>query len=667
MSVQRLTRRALALLGTAAIMAPLAISASQAGESLKADGLSVNGLSGTSAVAALGRNLSSVAAQSGMTATELRRTLLRDKSLRVSGSGRLFYVEDAAQVPRKAAPSDAVLDGTLLPLAETFNLHSKPGSNRLLILNFQGKTITNTYWNSALKKPTIVATPFNYDSDPATFSDQERTAIQLIWQRVAEDFAAFDVDVTTDINALAKAPAGSAYASAVITRQGDYFVPAPGIATISTFGVGTGYYEPAFVAYDTLHRNVKYIAECISHEFGHRLGLFHDGTTTVNYYRGQGTGPMSWAPIMGAGYYSNVTQFSKGEYANANNKQDDFAVMQRFLPLRADVGGSTAGEAAGFPATASDGRSAGSINGVIETQGDVDLFRIAAGAGAFSASANGAALGPDAKLSLSLVDDAGNVLLSNPAGSSMNAAISGNIPRPGTYYLRVGATGYGVPSTNGFSDYGSRGFYRLTASYPAASETPPMASIVAAPAAGIAPLAVAFTGSASGGSGKIAASNWDFGNGSTSSSASSRTTYAQPGLYQAQLKVTDSAGFSKATSQQVMVGRALSAATLTISRTVNPDGSYGADVNVNDLADGEGNKLVPVTVYGTWSGAVQGSVQSSTYTRSGTTFHSPSARAASECFTFKLDRVDTAGPSGLSYWFTPMPRTVTACPQQASR
>jgi PKD repeat protein len=666
MFVQQLTRRALALLGTAAIIAPLAVSASQAGENLNSAGLSASGLGGTSAVAALGKNLSSVAAQHGMTETELRRTLLRDKTLRLSANGRLFYVEDAAQVPKKRAPSDTVLDGKLLPLGETFNLHSKPGSKRLLIMNFQGKNITNTYWNSAMKKPVIVATPFNYDSDPTTFNDQERTAIQLIWQRVAEDFAAFDVDVTTDINAMSKAPAGSAYASVVITRQADYFVSAPGIATINTFGMS--YYEPAFAAYDTLHRNVKYIAECISHEFGHRLGLLHDGTTTLPYYRGQGTGTTSWAPIMGAGYYTNVTQFSRGEYANANNKQDDFAVIQRFLPLRADAAGSTAGEAADFPATASNGRSSGSINGVIENQGDVDLFSIAAGSGAITASATVAALGPDVKLSLSLVDDSGTAVLSNTVGTSLNATISGTVARPGTYYLRVSATGYGNPATNGFSDYGSRGFYRLTASYPAPAEAPPQATIAAVPAAGIAPLTVAFSRSASGGSGRIAANSWNFGNGSTSTAASARATYAQPGLYMAQMKVTDATGFSDVASKQIIVGKALAPPTLTIARTANPNGTYSATVRVSELADGAGNKLVPNVVHGTWGGALRASVQSTAFAMGATSFVSPGTANASDCITFRLDRVDTASPtSGTAYWFTPSPRTVSTCPQQASR
>ena len=45
-------------------------------------------------------------------------------------------------------------------------------------------------------RTTIPAVAFSTDSDFATFSTAEQTAIKRIWQRVAEDYAPFDVDVT---------------------------------------------------------------------------------------------------------------------------------------------------------------------------------------------------------------------------------------------------------------------------------------------------------------------------------------------------------------------------------------------------------------------------------------------------------------------------------------
>ena len=38
--------------------------------------------------------------------------------------------------------------------------------------------------------------------EPGTFSTTEQALIQRIWLRVAEDYAAFDVDITTEANGL---------------------------------------------------------------------------------------------------------------------------------------------------------------------------------------------------------------------------------------------------------------------------------------------------------------------------------------------------------------------------------------------------------------------------------------------------------------------------------
>ena len=86
--------------------------------------------------------------------------------------------------------------------------------------------------------------------------------------------------------------------------------------------------DPLVSAVDALGAgNEKYVAEAASHEAGHNMGLSHDGTSTAAYYGGQGSGATGWAPIMGVGYYKNLSQWSKGEYALANNK----AVHQMLL------------------------------------------------------------------------------------------------------------------------------------------------------------------------------------------------------------------------------------------------------------------------------------------------------------------------------------------------
>ena len=77
-------------------------------------------------------------------------------------------------------------------------------------------------------------------------------------------------------------------------------------------------------------------AEAASHELGHNLYLAHDGTSSTGYYTGHGSAPVKWAPIMGVGYYSDVTEWSKGEYAGANNQEDDLQKITVYLPYRID-------------------------------------------------------------------------------------------------------------------------------------------------------------------------------------------------------------------------------------------------------------------------------------------------------------------------------------------
>lgn len=71
--------------------------------------------------------------------------------------------------------------------------------------------------------------------------------------------------------------------------------------------------------------------ESIAHEIGHALGLHHDLDTQPDGSAGdysQGLG--NWAPIMGASYYREVTQFSDGSYPGGYEKEDDFAVRWNY-------------------------------------------------------------------------------------------------------------------------------------------------------------------------------------------------------------------------------------------------------------------------------------------------------------------------------------------------
>jgi hypothetical protein len=167
------------------------------------------GARGQRAIDLLGSRLGDVAAAYGRDATGLADLLLRDGDVRVDTAGRLFVVESLSVVPpladsvnRTALPASGprsldLLDGTVDNLAATFTLHSRPGAARTIYLDFDGATISGTIWNAGTVDP-IIAAPYDTDGNLGAFSDAEKAAIQGIWQRVAEDFAPFEVDVTTE-------------------------------------------------------------------------------------------------------------------------------------------------------------------------------------------------------------------------------------------------------------------------------------------------------------------------------------------------------------------------------------------------------------------------------------------------------------------------------------
>lgn len=66
----------------------------------------------------------------------------------------------------------------------------------MIFLDFDGHVVSGTAWNSG-GASTYHARPFSSDSDYQSFSGTELAQIAEIWHRVAEDYAAFDVDVTT--------------------------------------------------------------------------------------------------------------------------------------------------------------------------------------------------------------------------------------------------------------------------------------------------------------------------------------------------------------------------------------------------------------------------------------------------------------------------------------
>lgn len=406
------------------------------------------------------------AAANRVSAEGLRRQA-EDEALWLDPCGVRFYVEEKAPVSAQASLGSATAPR---PLGETFQLESRPGSNRTMYLDFTGDTVNGTGWNQSYGAD-IVAQPYSIDATIDTnFSDAELTEIQRAWQTVAEDFAPFDINVTTkDPGAAAIDRTDAADqvfgTRALITNGGVIYdkCGCGGVAYVNVFnssGSSHGYYQPAWVFSTGTGKSGKSVGEATSHEVGHNFGLSHDGTATTGYY----TGSAPWAPIMGASYYQPVTQWSRGEYAGANQQQDDLAIIASGAPLRTDDHGDTVAAA-----TALAGDTP--VNGVIATRQDVDAFRFT-GAGSTTVSVVPADGVPNLDVQLTVRDAAGaTVATVNPAvarvssgqASGLDATWTGTLPAGGaTYTAVVDGIASGDPAVAGhYSDYSSLGNFQI--------------------------------------------------------------------------------------------------------------------------------------------------------------------------------------------------------------
>jgi len=99
--------------------------------------------------------------------------------------------------------------------------HSKPSSTKKIFLDFDGQVISGTPWNSRNDNLPIHAPPYTTDGDLTTFTSSELTNIEIIWKRVSEDFAPYNVDVTTEDPGSAAFSAGSTAIRALISTDID--------------------------------------------------------------------------------------------------------------------------------------------------------------------------------------------------------------------------------------------------------------------------------------------------------------------------------------------------------------------------------------------------------------------------------------------------------------
>lgn len=407
--------------------------------------------------------------------------------MRADLTGAIYYVDDA---PEASDTATTTTTSSGIAASDVFLLHSKPGASNVLFIDVDGHVITGTAWNSGTADP-LYAQAFNSDG-LSGFSANELDQIAEIWHRISEDFAAFDIDVTTEEPSNFGPRTGRILITPNVDANG-VAMPASnagGVAYVNVFGRSDyGYYSPALVYSNNLSNFPPYIAEAASHEAGHNLGLSHDGTSTVSYYSGHGSGAVSWGPIMGTGYNDNVSQWSKGEYPNANNTQDDIAIINNKTAPRADDH-SDSFSGASLLQIEDDGQvlvstpqtdafnSLPQNKGIIDSRSDIDVFTFNTSGGAVDITAtpswaawyrssNGRGTNLDIELSLYDVD--GNLVAQADPSDETKAQLQLELVAGG-YYLAITGVGNAISP---YSDYGSQGQYFISGTIPLGDAPPP--------------------------------------------------------------------------------------------------------------------------------------------------------------------------------------------------
>lgn len=354
-----------------------------------------------------------------------------------------------------------------------FALSSNPNADHTIYLDFDGHITTGTEWNAFSDITNSFETAaYDTDGNANTFSLNERFDIWTIWQRVAEDFAPFNVNVTTLLPNLEQLTRTGEIDTqwgirAVIGGSGDWLPPELNAESVlgiagpdeNAFNYSTD--TPVF-AFSDNHLEGESIAETISHEVGHSLGLSHDEFIGIDedgrfvieeYYAGN----ESWAPIMGRSDLAGLSQWDQGEYLGAQNREGDLDIITGLNGF-----GYRADDHSDYFARATElsfNGDAVEAYGIVETNEDWDVFSFTS-TGSIALEINPFIRGANLDILAGIYDADGLLIDLSDRQNSLGASFVLDVD-PGVYYVGVTGTGQGDPLNGGYSGYGSIGQYSI--------------------------------------------------------------------------------------------------------------------------------------------------------------------------------------------------------------
>lgn len=351
-------------------------------------------------------------------------------------------------------------------VSSTPSLSSLPSAKATLYLDFDGYLVQTSSWNGGLP----------LDCAPSGLTNAQ---IVEIFNRVAEDYRPFNIDITTDSTVFLAAPLTERM-RLIITPTSGWYTGVGGVAYTGSFTWGDD--TPGFVFPDRLGpNNTKMVAECCSHEGGHTVGLSHQSTydSTCNllavYNLGGGAGQTGWAPIMGDSYYKNFSGWYNGptpEGCAADEDALSVITTTNGFTYRLD---DHSDDPRVNPTLVNINNNLFADSGIISTSTDKDAFKFnLALPGQLHLDTNPFSVGPnnegaDLDVKLSLLDSNFQVIHVYASDTILNVSLD-TVLQLGVYYLVVDGTG-----NSNTSNYGSLGSYNMSGSFTPLSTLPVIA------------------------------------------------------------------------------------------------------------------------------------------------------------------------------------------------
>lgn len=376
-----------------------------------------------------------------------------------------------AQAAQQSNTSCESLEARLL-LTNPIMRDSLLGAPVTIYLDFDGHTESHSEWVRETTTLTPIVTPaYGFDTDQNNFTQAETDSIEEIYERVAEDFRPFNINITT------------VDPGATFINQFDLLVSIGGNGDWDGVGLNrfnaiedsfstVGQPQTAF-AFQTPHGGLggdfeQNVAASVSQTIAVAMGLqVHRPTAASEPLEGDAlVAPILGDQIVGLDTVATNPNSFRDIWFDARGttsaSQDDLALLVANNPqveFRADDFGDSDVDSTGIPIRF----GTEVVTGVIETNNDVDVFTFTTAAtnvtidiatldlrAQFNATTPGSNLDPV----ITLRNESGQTLQAvDTAGNDLGGTISQIVPA-GTYYLEVSNRG----------EYGNLGRYTVTIS-----------------------------------------------------------------------------------------------------------------------------------------------------------------------------------------------------------